>query len=100
MYILHMALTHKRAFDNWPLLVRVLHGNRRSNSCHGHTVAFFTADPRLGVINVYKFPLDNFHVQDPSTIIMSEMPTESLRLRPDWVPGTCFGSQFEHDAFK
>jgi hypothetical protein len=23
-----------------------------------------------------------------------------LRLRPDWVPGTCFGSQFEHDAFK
>jgi hypothetical protein len=31
-------------------------------------------------VNVYKFPLDNLHVQDPSTIIMSEMPTESLRI--------------------
>ena len=30
------------------------------------------------VINVYKYPLDNFHLQDPSTIIQSsEMPTKS-----------------------
>jgi hypothetical protein len=28
-------------------------------------------------INVYKFPLDNFHLQEPSTIIeLSEMPTK------------------------
>ena len=33
----------------------------------------------LGLINVYKFPLDNFHLQNPSTIIQSsEMPTKSL----------------------
>jgi hypothetical protein len=77
-----MALTHKRArqLASVLLLVRVLHRNRRSNSCQGPTVAFFTAVPWLGVINVYKFPLYNFHVQDPSTIIMSEMPTESLRI--------------------
>jgi hypothetical protein len=32
-------------------------------------------------INVYKFPLDNFHLQYPSTIIeSSEMPTKSLYL--------------------
>ena len=32
----------------------------------------------VGIINVYKFPLDNFHQQDPSTITeSSEMPTKS-----------------------
>ena len=34
----------------------------------------------LGLMNVYKFPLDNFHLQDPSTIIGSnEMPPAKSR---------------------
>jgi hypothetical protein len=32
----------------------------------------------IGLINVHKFPLDNFNLQDPSIIIeSSEMPTKS-----------------------
>jgi hypothetical protein len=27
----------------------------------------------LGLINVYKFPLDNFHLQDPSSIMRMEI---------------------------
>ena len=39
------------------------------------------------LINVYKFPLDNFHLQDPSTIIQSsEMPTKSWYIYY-WVEG-------------
>ena len=35
----------------------------------------------LGLINVYKFSLDNYHLQDPSTIVeSSEMPTKSRYL--------------------
>jgi hypothetical protein len=33
---------------------------------------------KWALINVYKFPLDNFHLQNPSTIIqLSETPTKS-----------------------
>jgi hypothetical protein len=42
---------------------------RRFDSCQRPIVAFFTAQCSwLGLINVwYKFPLDNFHLRDPST---------------------------------
>jgi hypothetical protein len=51
-------------------------------------VAFFTAVCSwLGLINVYKFPLDNFHLQDPLTNIQSsEMPTKSCYLPVTQIP--------------
>ena len=63
-------------------LVRALHRNRRAEdsipardllySCNFRTCSW------LGLINVYKFPLDNFHLRYPSNVIhSSEIPTES-----------------------
>ena len=47
-----------------------------------YILAFFAAVPTwLGLINVYKFPLDNFHLQYPSTIIeSSEIPPNDKML--------------------
>jgi hypothetical protein len=41
------------------------HEGRRLDSCQGPKVAVFAAVPGwwLGLINVNKFPLDNFHLQ-------------------------------------
>ena len=62
-------------------LVRALHRNRRAaGSIPARDLKLHFSQLFLvwSVINVYKFPLDNFHRQDPSTIIESnEMATKS-----------------------
>jgi hypothetical protein len=47
---------------------------RRFDSCQGLTCScIFRSCSWLDLINVYKFPLNNFHLQDSSTIVQ---PTE------------------------
>ena len=41
----------------------------RFDSCQGPVVALFHSCSCLGLINVYKFTLNNFPVQNPSTVI-------------------------------
>ena len=50
-------------------LVRALHRNQRLDSCQGPITCscIFRSYSWLGLINVCEFPLDNFHLQDPST---------------------------------
>ena len=55
-------------------LVRTLYRNHRAaGSIPGRVriVAFFAAVPAwLGLINVYKFTLDNFYLENPSILIL------------------------------
>jgi hypothetical protein len=61
----------------------MLHWNHRAacsipGRSYIYSSCIFPGCSWLGLINVYKFPLDNFHLQNPSTIIQSsEMPTKS-----------------------
>ena len=78
---MHELVVRARQLASVAQLVRALHWNRRFDSCQGPKVVFFASVPSwLGLINVYKFPLDNFRLQYLSNMV--SLPNIPLIMQP------------------